>query len=449
MIIRKWGMALLCLGFTACTQATAAITVVLDPGHGGKLLPPVSVYGDKFDPLTGRYQDRFREGAIEEGIWEHEVMYEIAQRVQAILMATQDANRHEEFRRILGKYGTPPVKINSIKVEMSRKPSYIDRYEEAKVDLNAEYRLYNYEDIYTGKILPGTISRINAFKPDLVVTLHLTGSNPGPNGALAAVITPSYYTYKIARDYVNATPKERLIIKKNFLSSPYGTWFRATPGYNHWESFMVDAWIYFTGYWPMKDGLSVNLNKYRGYRQNMFTWAYRDEDGWENKVGQSPGPYALDLRNFKAEGPFWQREQSEPEQWRRENGPEGYGGDNLFAAHEIFRFIRKGFLVNKVDTPQTLPPIIKPYLSTWAVPTFINAISAYLEIAHLGAERDRQRMLYYRNIYAESIAVGIYALFYPFPIENNGLPQMPTGQPLHIDKYHNHKDGNYFTKVVP
>lgn len=449
MSIRKWGMVLLCLGFAACAKVTAAVTVVLDPGHGGRLLPPVSVYGDKFDPLTGHYLDRFREGAHEDGIWENEVMYEIALRVKEILSATNNINRHDELRKILKKYGNFSGKIQPIRVELSRKASYFDRYHEAKIDLNAEYRLYDYEDIQTGAMLPGTISRINALKPELVVTLHLTGSDPGPNGALAAVITPSYHTYKTAIDYVKANKKERINIQKRFLDGPYGTWFRATQGYDHWESFMADAWIYYTGYWPTKNGLEINLNKYRGYRQNMFTWAYRDEDGWASKVGQSPGPYVLDLRNFRPESPFWEREQSEPERWRRENGPEGYGGDNLFAAHEIFRFIRKGFIVNNVDNPQTVAPIIKPYLSTWAVPTFINAVSAYLEIAHLGSERDRQRIINHRHIYAESIAVGIYALFYPFPVASERIAQMPTGMGLDFDKYRKHKHGNYFTKVVP
>ena len=154
--------------------------------------------------------------------------------------------------------------------------------------------------------------------------------------------------------------------------------------------------------------------KFRGYRHNMVTWRYQDKSGWYLKAKKHPkwSSYARELKYFTPKGAFWRRERLQPEAWRRENGPEKYGGDNLYASHELLRYLRKGLLVNHIENKNTLPEILEPYFSTWSVPSYINAISAYLELGYLDIKADYNRLLKYKKIYAEAIAVGIYSLFF-------------------------------------
>lgn len=409
--------------------------VVLDPGHGGKNIPPASLYGDKFDPTVGKYLDRFREGAQDFGIWESEWMYELALQIKGHLQNTQSPDGKIKFIRLLKKYGKPPKEIFSLQVYLSRPASYFARYRKIRHDINSDYRLFDHPDILTHELKKGTISRINSYCPELVVTLHLTDSSPDKRGGLASVITPSYETFFLAKRFVEALNKQE--IQEIFLKSPYANWFKSFAGYNSWESFLADAWIYFVGYLPNKQGLQRDPQNYRGLRQNWISWNYRESSSLNHK----------DLQNFEPEGPFWQREMSLAEKWRRENGSEGYGGDNFFAGQQLLRFVRLGLLKNRVDRPKDLPPILPPYISTWAVPTFTNAISAYLELAHLGSPKDRKRLTQNLSVYAESLAVGIYYLFYPFPLNKEKLEDFPQAKGIDFEKYRNLVGGNYFTRV--
>lgn len=427
----------------------ATPVVVLDPGHGGRYQPPSSLYGDKYDALSGEYLDKFRPGAHYKGIWENEAMYDIAWKARSILNLTMQESTKAEFSQILKKYGKQTGNVFPIDAQLSREASLPSIYFSTRSDINAPYRLYDYPDISTSEMQKGTISHINELTPDLVVSLHLTASNGGKNGAMAAVITPSEKTYSLARRYVHASSStERGKIQAEFEHSDWSEWFIVANGYNVFESFLCDAWIYYTGYWSTSNGLGPRDAKFRGYRHNMVSWKYADSPGWEKHARNHPSKssYAGHLKDFKPEGAFWEREQSEPENWRREGGQEGYGGDNFYASQEILRYIRLGMLRNGVDTAATLPEIRDPYLSTWSVPTHVNAVAAYLEIAHLRALRDRKRMLESRDVYAEAIAVAIYSLFYPFEPETG--KDLPRGKRIDFDKYRNYSGGNYFTSVI-
>lgn len=444
-------LAAFVFSFVACRQIEARYTVVLDPGHGGRYMSPESVYGDKWDPVRGEYLDRYRHGAYMKGIWESEVMYAMAVDARNLLRYTLDEDKHERFKAILKKYtGKAPEKIEPVRALLSRENNYHTRYLSVQKDPNAPYRLYDFPDIETGEMRKGTISRINEMQPNLVVSLHLTGGRSPRQGAMAAVITPGYETYKKAIEYVKGNSRERARIKREFRRSQWSDWFRSARGYNTFQTFMLDAWVYYTGYWSTKSGLNPRTDKYRGHRHNMFSWAYRDKKWLDIARRSEPGTaYAANLKNFKPQGSFWQREQSQPESWRREGGPEGYGGDNHYAANELMRFVRKAFLVNGYDTRKTLPKIIDPYISTWSVPTYVNAISAYLEIGHLSSDRDVDRLLNKREIYAEALAVGVYSLFYSLTQPADAREKdLPTGQAIDFSRYENYKGRNYFKQVA-
>ena len=320
-------------------------TVVLDPGHGGCNIQPFSIYGDKYDVLSGKYTDSYRPGAFYNGLWENEETYKIALLVEEYLKLTLDPNKHLQFKSILKKYTTANIShITPIKVYFSREPGYASQYENIKKDPNAPYRLYDYPDIITQEYKKGTISRINNIQPELTVTIHLTRGKINRSGAMNAVITPGYKTYNLALDYAKNKNKQKLI-RQNFLQSKYQNWF-LTSGRTPFESFLIDACIYFTGSSCDKYGNHTPTDEFYGYRYNMFSWSYKDPINWTDTAQKHPNnsQYSKSLSQFIPQGAYWQREKSIKEHWKREDGIEGFGGDNLYAAHEILRYIRKGFL---------------------------------------------------------------------------------------------------------
>ena len=348
-------------------------------------MEPEAVFGDKYDPVSGLFLEGYRPGASIHGLNENEDVYLIAEYVKEFLDLTRSVEGRKKFLKILQKYD-PKAKLptESIEVYLSRKPGYRENYWDIDYDVNRDYRLYDHLDLLTQEPVEGVISRINNLKPQLVVSIHLTGGNPDKLGGMSSVISPSLNTYSKALEYVKADEKERKNIKKKFEKSAFSNWFISQHGRSNFEWFLCDSWIYFTGYWSQNDGLSLDEQKFRGYRQNLVTWKYQDED-WINKsAGNNPNTaYAKDLKYFNPEGLFWEREKGEAEKWRREDGFEGYGGDNFYASQEILRFLRKGLLVNNVYNKSNLPRIVEPYISTWSVPIYINAISAYIELAYL------------------------------------------------------------------
>ena len=424
--------------------------VVLDPGHGGLNIRPGSVYGDKYDLLSLEYLDDFRSGAYYDGVWENEEAYFIARMVQDHLFLTQSQQGKKIFRSILQKYARHSIhKVGTIEAFLSRENSYPALYFDIREDINAPYRIYDYRDIRTNRPSKGRISKINSFKPHLVVSIHLTRGEKNKIGGLNAVITPGYSTYRLAIDYVK-NPGKRSRIKKRFQDSHYQDWF-LTKGRSRFESFLLDSWIYFTGYWCKKHGLSYLQDNFRGYRHNMVTWRYRDAGSWylQARKHRDRTRYSRSLKTISLKGAFWQREKSKPEAWRREKGFESYGGDNLYASHEILRYVRKGLLANQIESKDALPLLLEPYISTWSVPTFVNAISAYLEIGYLDIEADYQRILEYKNVYAEAIAVGIYSLFFSIRQDKkNKENDLPLGNSIDFKKYENYRGLNYFKEVI-
>lgn len=421
-----------------------AYRVVFDPGHGGRDLIPYTLYGDKFDRRLGTYLDKFREGARHKGVWEFEVMYDIAAKAKAILDLTQTPEGKEKFRKILAKYGKSTETPASIDAYLSRPAGYIENYFENRDDANAPFRLYDYPNQKTGAIEHGTISRINALEPELVITLHLTHTEAPAVGGMATVITPSYKTYALAQRYVKGG--DRAAIRKKLASSAWARWFISDERYKTFPSFMADAFIYYIGFWSKSDGVNTDYKRFRGYRHNLVDWAYADSDAIvESLYGQKGERYATTLAAFEPKGPFWEREKAEPEIWRREGGNEGFGGDNHYAGMEVLRYARKAFVVNGFDSAASAPKILKPYISTWAVPTYVNAVAAFVELAHTTSKRDYLRMAKYRHIYAEGLAVAAYSLLYG--LEQRSSKYFPKGAALDLARYENLAGGNYFKRV--
>ena len=206
---------------------------------------------------------------------------------------------------------------------MTRTENAKDKNYREKEDKNQLYRLYDFPDFKTGKNRLGRISMINKEKPALVVSLHINAMNAAPDsGGMGSVIAPSYQTFELLKRISDkqAQPEE-------FYKTPWKNWMLFESKWSRLENAIADAWIYFNGYWPNKGGTETNIERFEGYRANMITWRYRDEDGWEKTIKNKEGPYSIDHKGFRAVGKFWDRERGKPELMRREGGLEGFGGD--------------------------------------------------------------------------------------------------------------------------
>jgi len=428
-------------------------TVVLDPGHGGASLEPVSVYGDKYDPVLKKYLIPYRQGASYKGIDEAFVVYKIALKVQYYLSLLESSSGREKFLQILKKYDPEINKIegNGFNIILSRPESlpFINKTKSFKPDLSVDYnepfRLYDMPHIKTGKRVKGIISLINDHQPYLVVSLHLTGEYTPGYGGMSSVISPGYNTFKLALDYINSSSVDRKSVEARYKRSYYSyDWFYPNSKRTIFEWFLCDSWIYFTGYQSLASGIKIDNKKFAGLRENYVSWSY-DAGYWEGGAGLNADFIKSKMHPDDFTGAYWKREKSDPEAWRREGGQEGYGGDNYYASNEILRFVRKGLLANKIYSEEKLPVLRSPYVSTWSLPTYINAVNAFVELAFLKNNYDRERMTKYISVQSEAIAAGIYSLFYG--TSNNNKKDFPAGNAVDFAKYENYSEGNYF-KIV-
>ncbi len=149
---------------------------------------------------------------------------------------------------------------------------------------------------------------------------------------------------------------------------------------------------------------------------------------------------------FKIEGKYWEREQSRFEEYRRDGGAEGYGGDNHFAAAEIIRYTLYTLKMNNIDHPDQ--KLGRPFYSVWQLPLSVNAISAYIELGWLSSPHYRSLFTERVDTLAEGIAVGIYSLFAGItPRPQAGI--MPRGKSIDLKKYSISNYSSYFDVVMP
>ena len=420
--------------------------IVLDPGHGGKNSKPLLRHAAKYDWVTNRYLLPYREGASYGKMTEREEMLSLAKKIDWYLQLTHSEKGFRRFEAVLRKYSNQKkFKRIIFKTMLTRTTNYNELYpENYKGDFNALYRHTDFWDAKTKKRVKGRMSKINDFQPELVLSLHLT---PGEkSGGMAAVIAPDYRVHDWGRQYV-LNPGKRKNIYKEWKASKWNRWMIFTDDRSRFKNFVTDCWVYFTGYWSKPNGMTVDLSKNRGYRWNSLTWAYSDEPGWSIRAkAHKAGLYTRDLKKYKPENRFFDRERGKPEQWRRSGGAEGYGGDNYYAAKELMRFTQYGLRMNAWRQKKTIKvgPIRRPYMSTWEIPIFTNAISAYLEIAFINSAIDRRNLQRHKREMAEAISVGIYSLYAGLELIKNKSPYIPRGNKLDFEKYRKYSRGNYF-----
>lgn len=426
---------------------TKTYKIVIDPGHGGFKQEPLEFYGDKFDTITQRYLEHYKDGASYKGIrTEQEIVLEIGKELKEILDLTKTKKGFQKFSNYIKQFSDTETPWIELQTSMTRVDSYKDFKFREKEDKNKKYRLYDFPDFKTNKNVLGRISLINKEKPHLVVSLHINAMNTGPGASgMGAVIAPSYQTFDLLKRI-----SEKKASKEEFEKLEWKNWMIFENSWTRLENAIADSWIYFNGYWPTKDGNQTDRKKFEGYRYNMVTWRYRDSFGWEKKINDKEGPYSLDHKGFKANGKFWDRERSKLETMRREGGLEGYGGDNHYASTELLRFVQYGLrnFSEEKDTYKEPGPILRPYVSTYSIPTFINAISGYLELGEITSDKDMYFLTSKKKRVAISLAVGIYSLFHGLELKSSKSNYTPKGKRIEFEKYIGTTGQSYFDEVM-
>lgn len=416
--------------------------VVLDPGHGGIGSTNIERFGDRFDLLSKAYLSPFAEGASHRGLWEHALVYEIALKAKSLLDYCAPGGDFSKFREILSRYCDGEPQQILIETSLSRGDSRNREDISGRNDPNADFRLYDFPGV-DGTILPARISRINAKKPHLVVCLHMTRDYSATYRGLNPVIVAPHSILHQGLLYLQGKIKN----KDFFFKSPYTDWFQESNKKNSFQWFLNDAASYFTGYQLERSG-KLDLKSFKGYRYNMVTWAYRDNQGWE-EIARSHSPesqYANDLAHFVPIGKFWEREKSEFERYRREAGEEGFGGDNMYATSEIIRYILFSLHLRGEDHPHQ--KITRPYISTWSVPLLVNAVTAFVELGSVANQRHRYLFTQKQNEIAEGVAVGVYSLLTGMTIKKNSFQYAPKGKRLLLERYQTGSKMSYFDRAV-
>ena len=416
--------------------------VVIDPGHGGVLINDRKKHGDRFDMITAEYLDYFAEGAAYKNIYERNVVYNIALKTINLLSYCSKDGDFEQFKKILKKYTDSPIKKIYIETIISRGESLTEDKIKKSDDPNADYRLYDFPDS-DGDMVKGRISKINEFKPHLVVSLHLAKSAPPEYKGMNGIIIPPYNVLKKGLLRLQRGDTGRDLNDHDILRS----WFRESNTVSSRYAFFKDTAQYFTSY-GIKKNYKTDYNDYTGYKYNMVTWKYSDKPFWdlEAEKHSSNSRYSPDYNSFREDGNFWEREQSVYEEYRRGTGFQNFGGDNYFATYEIIKYVLFSLNESGVSNKNKIPG--KPFVSTWSVPLLINAISAYIELGYLDRKWDREILLYRQDEIAEGVAVGIYSLLTGIDNVKGKFKHKPSGKLIDLKKYNITKDESYFDIVT-
>ena len=413
--------------------------VVIDPGHGGISLDPISIHGDRYDPISKRYLSKFVSGAKWRKYEERKIAYSIAKKVMRYLNYCSEDGDFSKFIKIIRKFSHKPYKRIFIKSRLSRPKSLSKKDSKLLKDPNAPYRLFDYPK--GDQIIAGRISRINQFHPHMVVSIHLAKSGPKSYQGMSAVVLAPPRLLKLGLKYLRKDICNNSFFHKDKLDH----WFieNLTRGPFNW--FLNDCSLYFTSY-PLHRNRTMNHNKFRGYRYNMVKWSYADGWNWDLRAALHSrfSQYSDDYNSFVLKGNFWERENGKYESYRRDGGIEGYGGDNSYASNEIIRYILMSLKKSGVKLKNRKPG--NPYVSIWSMPLHINAINAFFELGYLRRKSDLKIMIEKQDEIAKGIAVGVYSLLSGLKIDKDKYS--PKGKSIDFKKYMIDDKKSYFDIVT-
>ena len=448
--------------------------VLLDPGHGGRGEPRGTVHGDNWDPALGEFLTGYLNGGSRTvnriTYTEAEIVLALGKRVKLWLDKTQDDKKWPEFEALIRGYQDMqkmPVRRVWIDCKMTRDSSYLDHPDAANPNVNKYFRLFDGPDTLpatpTTPTFPGRLSKLNATAADLMIGLHANDSiNPGLRGN-TALFVPPYQIYESFRQVlIGQKPWD------DIHNSPYFTyWSFSKPPGSRKPEMLEDVSRYFL------DGGAGSAHSHnasqRVGRADRTQWHYRSQTPVEHH----------DLKD-KFDGPYWERERSVFEGYRRAGGPEEIGGDNLFSGQELVRFIRYALWRDFLKKPGPLPfpaqPVHQgraaavdpdapppgqaggtgllttygasfppeaylgrhapPLCSDWLISLYTNSVAAYLEVAYLSNPADLWLLDNKLDVIAEGIAVGVYSLLSGLKVRELPGLASPRGAPVDWDRYY-------------
>ena len=455
-----WGSFLLSLVILSFSFAVSELkadpyrkqyTVVIDPGHGSA---PSKRRDDRWDPIQGSYLSFSNYGSQYKDYHEHRIVMALAKKLKYFLDLTQTRWGWGRFKKYLSQFSKgkqSKFPRTMFLTYLTRKKSWEERgLPLTDPEVNAPYRMYDHPSPSLRKSLRrGRLSRINHYKPHLVISLHLTSAGRGHKGGMAAVLSPGYETFDMLRK-ISLGQKAKSLFSKS-LWEPH--WLVNRRGWSRFQSAWSDSWVYFHGHSTKKASLRTGPAKYyRGIRHNLLSWRYKDPPNWAALARRGAPAYTAKHRRFHPKGSFWNREQSPKEKRRREGGALGFGGDNHYAGDELLRYIQFGvrLLDPEMRKADKVGPLQSPYVSSYALPIYVNAVTAYLEVAYINRKRDRELVIKKQKDTALSLAIGVYSLFQGLDLKNKiASPLMPRGKRIDWEFYTKGSAGNYFKQVMP
>ncbi len=384
--------------------------VVLDPGHGGKSQKISPTEGDHWDLRAQKFLTRYNFGAYHGDETEHKIVLEICQMAHNMLRNANTDDGWREFSKILSRYGVKRAeeyrRVN-FDISLTRDKSYESPEHSGEVNVNKHFRLFDSPDSFDEKnnpspvLYPGRMSKINAMTPELVLCVHINSSTNTAMRGQASVIIPDYHVF----DFVK-TVKSRLGVKKALTYFWVLSWFYPqNPVLENLSRLINDCETYFTG-------RRADNKSQIGKRWQMVSWRYDKDDEYDN------------LLNYKDNDSYWKRERSDYETMRRDGGIIGAGGDNFYASEEVIKFVRMALWQDYIDEAggrlkdaseikspaEYLGPHGAPFISDWALPQLVNAVTAYIELGYIENENDRKLLVEKKDIIARALAVSVYSL---------------------------------------
>jgi len=433
------------------------VRIVLDPGHGGRPERCSDHGGAHWDPYTKRFLNFYRFGASRRWkgrTWtEHELMLMLARKIRKRLDLTRQPSTRPAFaalvRRVTGS--DEPVPAVDVETLLTRDNSHLDHPERGKPNVNRFFRLFDSPESFPyvdgAALYPGRLSKTAVLQPRMVVCLHVNGSATSSMRGFHALYVPGWEHFEQVRRTILAREGFNALTK----TPVYRTWFKHDAGRSRLQWMFNDTWTYFTGYGCNPDGGTVQTSTDVGVRYDDLQWAYRSPVRAAERTTSLTGPF---------DGPFWQRERSTFEQRRRAGGLEGYGGDNLYAGHELIRFMslalwrdlqqgssdeREGATVRGY-----LGRIHRPTAADWAVPLFSNAVTPFLELGYLSNDGDFRLLREKLDVVADGLAVGIHSLLVGTRSRapTKDFDRMPRGAPIAWSEYGPPSGPDYFRQVT-
>ena len=384
--------------------------VVIDPGHGGKSQKLSPVEGDHWDFKAQKFLTRYNFGAYHGAETEHQIVLEICRSVNEILRNANSDSGWREFSKLISYYGVKrPEEYRRVNFDISltRDKSYEAPEYSGEVNVNKHFRLFDSPDSFdennrpSAALFPGRMSKINAMTPELVLCVHINSSTNTAARGQASVIIPDYRVF----DFVK-TVKSRLGVKKALTYFWVLSWFYPqNPVLSNLSRLINDCETYFTG-------KRADNKSQIGKRWQMVMWRYDKDDEYDN------------LLNYKDNDSYWKRERSDYETMRRGGGIAGAGGDNFYASEEVIKFVRMALWQDYIDTAgASLKDVSEikspgeylgahgaPFISDWALPQLVNAVTAYIELGYIENANDRKLLVEKKDIIAQAIAVAVYSL---------------------------------------